>query len=107
MNMTLVPQLAAQAKAIVALAFRNGPIEELHAGKLCPTCLGQPEFSHISAEEIKIVMKSAVDTVYRLLWQREFEPEKYQRNIVFGLRYTANWDDPELGSPLSEAIHPK
>jgi hypothetical protein len=32
---------------------------------------------------------------------------KYQRNIAFGLRYTANWDDPELGSPVPEAIHPK
>jgi hypothetical protein len=42
MNMMLVPELAAQAKAIVALAFRNGPIEELHAGKLCSTCSGQP-----------------------------------------------------------------
>ena len=107
MNMTLVPELGAQAKAIVALAIRNGPIEDLHAGGLCPTCSGQPEFSRISVEEIKIVMKSAVDTVYRLLWQRQFESEKYQRNIAFGLRYTANWDDPELGSPVSEAINPK
>jgi hypothetical protein len=26
-------QLAAEAKSIVALAFRNGPIEDVHAGK--------------------------------------------------------------------------
>jgi hypothetical protein len=100
MNMTLVPEIAAEAKALVALAFRNGPIEDLHGGKLCPTCSDQPEFSHISAEEMKTIMKSAVDTVYRLLWEREYDPEKYQRNVAFGLRYTTDWDDPELKSSM-------
>jgi hypothetical protein len=51
MNMTLVPEIAAEAKALVALAFRNGPIEDLHAGAVCPTCTSRPEFSHISLEE--------------------------------------------------------
>ena len=30
------PVLALEAKMIVALAFRNGPIEDLHAGKALP-----------------------------------------------------------------------
>ncbi len=107
MNMTLVPEIAAEAKALVALAFRNGPIEDLHAGKLCPTCSGEPQFSHISEEEMKTIMKSAVDTVYRLLWQREYAPEKYQRNVEFGLRYTTHWDDPELKSPMPKIIEEK
>ena len=34
MNMTLVPEIADEAKALVVLAFRNGPIEALHRGKL-------------------------------------------------------------------------
>lgn len=29
------PALAEEAKAIVALAFRNGPIEDLHADRSC------------------------------------------------------------------------
>jgi hypothetical protein len=33
-KMTLDPELAAEAKSLVALAFRNGPIEDVHAGKL-------------------------------------------------------------------------
>jgi hypothetical protein len=107
MNMTLVPEIAAEAKALVALAFRNGPIEYLHAGKLCPTCSGEPQVSHISEEEMKTIMKSAVDTVYRLLWQREYDPEKYQRNVEFGLRYTTHWDDPELKSPMPKIIEEK
>jgi hypothetical protein len=106
-NMTLVPEIAAEAKALVALAFRNGPIEDLHAGKLCPTCCDRPEFSHISDDEIKTVMKAAVDALYRLLWQRECDPEKYQRNLAFGLRYARDWDDPELRGPVPEGIHPK
>jgi hypothetical protein len=35
MKMKLNPDLAAETKALVALAFRNGPIEDLHAGKPC------------------------------------------------------------------------
>ena len=41
MKMTFDPDLAMEAKALVALAFRNGPIEDLHAGKPCPSCSGQ------------------------------------------------------------------
>jgi hypothetical protein len=70
MSMTLVPEIAAEAKALVALALRNGPVEDLHAGRLCPECSGRPEYSHISDEEIRAVMKAAVDSMYRLLWQR-------------------------------------
>jgi hypothetical protein len=32
--------VAREAKALVALAFRKGPIEDIHAGKLGPTCHG-------------------------------------------------------------------
>jgi hypothetical protein len=35
-KMMVDPELAAEAKNIVALAFRNGPIENVHAGKECP-----------------------------------------------------------------------
>jgi hypothetical protein len=106
-NMTLVPEIAAEAKALVALAFRNGPIEDLHAGSVCPTCFSRPEFSHISLEDIQTVMKNSVDALYRLLWQREYDPEKYQRNLAFGLRYARDWDDPELRGPVPEGIIPK
>jgi hypothetical protein len=107
MNITLVPEIAAEAKALVALAFRNGPVEDLHAGAVCPTCTNRPEFSHISLEEIKTVMKNSVDVLYRLLWEREYNPEKYQRNLEFGLRYAREWDDPELRRPAREAFIPK
>ena len=103
MMMTLDPDLAVEAKALVALAFRNGPIENLHAGKLCPACSGQPGISHITDEEIKDLMKSAVDALYRLLWLREHDTRSYNENLVLGNRYTMHWDDPALRMPASES----
>lgn len=50
---TFDPELAAEAKSIVALAFRNGPIEDVHAGKECPLCAGKPEYSHITQDEMR------------------------------------------------------
>jgi hypothetical protein len=96
MNIKLDPDLATETKALVALAFRNGPIEGIHAGKPCPVCSGIPEVSHISDEEMKTIMKSAVDTLYRLLWQRDCDPVAYNENLALGRRYTQHWDDPEL-----------
>jgi hypothetical protein len=39
MKMTLEPELAQEAKALVVLAFRNGPSEDMHAGSPCPQFL--------------------------------------------------------------------
>lgn len=50
-TMKMAQQLATEAKAIVALAFRNGPIENLHAGVECPACKEDPNVSHISQTE--------------------------------------------------------
>jgi len=104
MTMTLDHILALEAKAMVALAFRNGPIEAVHEGKPCAACAGNQEISHISNEEMKSIMKSAVDTLYRLLWQRENDPAAYLELLAFGERNTINWDDPELEKPRRRGI---
>jgi hypothetical protein len=88
-------ELAREAKAIVALAFRNGPIEDLHAGIACPTCHNDSEYSRISETEMKLIIENAVNHVYRLLWQRIYDPESFARNVEFGERYAAKWNDPE------------
>ena len=99
-------QLAREAKAIVALAFRNGPIENVHAGKPCPTCNGAPEYSRITDDEMKAIMKSAVDRVYTLLRLTKADPEGYARQIAFGTRYVARWDEPEELGPVDNAARP-
>ena len=87
--------LVREAKAIVALAFRNGPIEELHAGQPCPACDGKDGYSRISDAEMKSIMESAVNRVYALLQLKASDPAEYAKQIAFGERYTAKWDDPE------------
>jgi hypothetical protein len=87
-------QLAREAKAIVALAFRNGPIQDVHTGKLCPVCEGQPEFSHMTDPQMKLIMKNAVDQVYALLCLKSENPNAYEASIRFGEQYTTRWDEP-------------
>ncbi len=87
-------QLAREAKAIVALAFRNGPIEDLHAGKPCPACEGKAGFSRITDAEMKTIMKNAVDRVYALLCLRSENPAEYESQIKYGERNTLRWDEP-------------
>jgi hypothetical protein len=89
-------EIGREAKAIVALAFRNGPIEDLHAGQPCPACAGRDGFSRITDDEMKLIMKHAVDHVYHLLLLREEDPLEYESKISFGERYTAKWDEPQI-----------
>ena len=93
-KMPLDPELAAEAKSIVALTFHNGPIEAVHAGKEYPPCAGKSEYSHITQAEMKNIMKQAVDTVYKLLWLKQNGPEKYEATLEFGNRY-ARSDEPK------------
>ena len=52
-------------------------------------------------------MKSAVDTLYRLLWLREYDPMAYNEKLTLGRRYTLHWDDPELKKPVRKGSRPK
>ena len=88
--------VAREAKALVALAFRNGPIEVVHAGKGCPTCFGNPEYSHITQEEMRSIMKTAVDRMYTYLVMKESDKAAYDALLSFGEKYTKAWDEPTL-----------
>jgi hypothetical protein len=88
--------VAREAKAIVALAFRNGPIEDVHAGKVCPTCDGNPEYSHITQDEMRTIMKAAVDRIYTFLLLKENDETAYEALVSFGEKYTLAWDEPTL-----------
>ncbi len=87
--------LADEAKAIVVLAFRNGPIEDVHAGFPCPACSGESRYSRISDSEMKRIMKAAVNRVYTLLRFKTENPDDFQRLMRFGLLCSESWDDPE------------
>jgi hypothetical protein len=91
-------KIAQETKALVALAFRNGPIEDIHAGKACPTCNGRPEYAHVTDDDMMAIMKSAVDQLYRLLVLKAEDPRMYESEIRRGTGYTAAWDEPK-GAP--------
>jgi len=93
-------QLAREAKAIVAVAFRNGPIEGIHAGKLCPTCGSQSGYSRITDAGMKAIMKNAVDRVFTLLCLKNQNPKQYEAQIRFGELYTTRWDEPSWSEGL-------
>ena len=90
---------AAEAKAIVALAFRNGPIEDVHAGLQCPTCSNDPTYSRISQTEMKDMMKYAVNRVYSLLLLRDTQRHNFDVIIKEGGLWTSEWDEPKPVPP--------
>jgi len=96
--MKIAARTALEAKALVLLAFRNGPIENMHAGsKHCPTCKDDPGYSRISDPEMKQIMKVAVDRIATLLMLRESdEHEQYEKLVVSALDYVARWDEPHV-----------
>ena len=92
--------LVGEAKALVVLAFRSGPIENVHSGKICPTCSGAHEYSRITDAEMKLIMKAAVDKLYTLLRAKAEDPARYNRQIEYGLQYTTRWDQPTYSPQL-------
>lgn len=90
---------AIEAKALVVMAFRNGPIENIHSGqKSCPMCRSNPDLSRISDPEMKEMMKFAVDRTATLLMLREIDREQYEKLVVSALAYVERWDEPNLVS---------
>jgi len=81
-----------EANAIVAKAFRNGPIEDLHAGKWSEL-LNDPSLSRITDEEMKTIMLHACRTMVELLEMKERDPEAYYQEIMtYNFRYCRRWE---------------
>lgn len=89
-------ELEREAKGIVLLAFRNGPIEDVHAGSPCPACVGKQGVSRITDEEMKRIMKTAVNRVWTLLRMRDAEPGEYERLLQWASLQTRAWDTPDV-----------
>jgi hypothetical protein len=65
-----------EANALTAYAFRNGFIEDLHAGKDSPM-LRQPGNSRISDDEMRRLMIESSEKLERLLHMKRSDPEEY------------------------------
>jgi hypothetical protein len=116
------PQLASEAKALVVLAFRNSPLENLHAGTFPSSKTGDGSdikvispygeipwnnVSRLSDAEMKELMQFAVNKVYTLLCMREFDTENYYPMIEKTNRnFTQKWDEAKLILPLATSSLP-
>lgn len=81
-----------EANAIVAYAFRNGPIEDLHAGKPSKL-LKNKDLSRITDAEMKKLMISASEKIEALLSLKETDPAKYTLFVrTYNLIYFQGWE---------------
>lgn len=102
------------AKTLTAMCVRNAEIENIHAGKPIVTKTGDysdvrvidaegnefawPDVSHISDEEMKILIKGIVDRLYTFFMQGD--DSRFDKNMNYHKRFTRLWDEPEIDKNL-------
>ena len=80
-----------EANALTACAFRNGFLEDLHAGK-SSELLTQPGLSRISDEEMRKLMIQASAMLEELLRLKSETPGKYEEWVRdYNRRYCRSW----------------
>ena len=81
-----------EANALTCCAFRNGYIEDLHAGKYSEL-LEKPELSRITDAEMKKLMIGASAKLAELLTMKETNPDKYWKQMLFFHKnYCGRWE---------------
>ncbi len=81
-----------EANALVAWAFRNGPLEDLHAGKHS-LLLDDRSLSRITDGEMKSLMLNACRQMAKLLEMKQANPAEYERMIVnYNRLYCQGWE---------------
>jgi hypothetical protein len=80
-----------QANVLTLLAFRNGPIEDLHAGKYSQL-LEDPELSRITDEEMKKLMIAASAKLAELMELRDSDPDAFAQLLSVNWRQVKNWE---------------
>lgn len=79
-----------QANVMTLLAFRNSPLEDLHAGKYSPL-LEDPTLSRITDEEMKTLMIAASNKLAELLILRDTDPDAFAQLLAVNWRLVRNW----------------
>ncbi len=81
-----------EANALTCCAFRNGFLEDLHAGKHSEL-LETPGLSRITDVEMKKLMIGASAKLAELLQTKESDPEEYWRQLnFFNQHYCRHWE---------------
>ena len=81
-----------EANALTAFAFRNGFLEDLHAGK-SSSALSQPGYSRISDDEMRRLMIEASAKLADMLRLKQEDPAKCEVFIRdYQRRYCWRWE---------------
>lgn len=101
-----------EANAVVCSAFRNGFIEELHAGEWSDL-LAKADVRRVTDEEMDRMMSEGAAQIVKLLRMKEQESERYWQFVAFYNQpsgYVAHWDKEEPSllplPPASEEVQP-
>ena len=102
------------SKTLTAMCVRNAEIENIHAGERLVTKTGDysdvkvidaegnehpwPAVSHISDDEMQILMKGIVNRLYTFMMQGD-DP-RFDKNMNYHKRFTRTWDDPVIDENL-------
>ena len=81
-----------EANTVVAWAFRNGPLEELHAGEYSPL-LEDATLNRITDEAMKALMINACRQMAKLLELKAIDSMEYERKIKsYNAQYSKTWE---------------
>lgn len=78
-----------EANAITCWAFRNGVIEDLHAGNYSEL-LEDSSLSRITDAEMKKLMVESSAKMAKILELRDNDRDQYRKQIVFFVQYTTS-----------------
>ena len=99
-----------EANAITCCAFRNGFLEDLHAGKHSKL-LEKPGLSRITDAEMKKLMIESSNAMATLLQMKETDPDRYWHLVErFNQTYCKKWEkapvDRDLPRRSPLGVHP-
>ncbi len=81
-----------EANALTAYAFRNGELENLHAGAASPLT-DDPNLSRITDAKMKELMIEASGKLAALLAFRDRDPDNYKRFVqAYGFMFCREWN---------------
>lgn len=81
-----------EANSIVAFAFRNGMLEDLHAGEESELVQDQ-KYSRITQNEMKELMIEASEKIEQLLLKRESNYDEYMLMLKsYGMMFCSEWE---------------
>jgi len=80
-----------QSNVLTLLAFRNGPIEDLHSGKYS-SLLEDKTLSRITDAEMKTLMIAASTKLAELLAMRDDDPEGFAALLAGSWQQVQNWE---------------